>query len=91
MFCVQLYGKWTHWGCYNLYFEAFKGLLLKKNKNKNKKKKKTKKFKNTPIFYLIFAENVKLLSLNIVKADSLGPLPQSIKSPLSPSLLHRPL
>ena len=26
MFCVQLYGKWAHWGCYNLYFEALKGL-----------------------------------------------------------------
>ena len=29
MFCVQLYGKWTLWGIYNLYFEAFKGLVLK--------------------------------------------------------------
>ena len=30
MFCVQLYGKWTSGGRYNLYFEALKGLLLKK-------------------------------------------------------------
>ena len=30
MFCVQLYGKWARWGHYNLYFEALKGLLLKK-------------------------------------------------------------
>ena len=29
MFCVQLYGKCPHWGRYNLYFEAFTGLLLK--------------------------------------------------------------
>ena len=29
MFCVQLYGKWTSWGHYNLYFEALKGSLLK--------------------------------------------------------------
>ena len=29
MFCVQLYGKWTRWGHYNLYFEALKGLFLK--------------------------------------------------------------
>ena len=29
MFCVQLYGKWTCWGLYNLYFEALKGLSLK--------------------------------------------------------------
>ena len=31
MFCVQLYGKWASWGHYNLYFEALKGLLLKKH------------------------------------------------------------
>ena len=29
MFCVQLYEKWACWGCYNLYFEALKGFLLK--------------------------------------------------------------
>ena len=29
MFCVQLYGKWAHWGCYNLYSEALKELLIK--------------------------------------------------------------
>ena len=29
MFCVQLHGKYAHWGRYNLYFEALKGLLLK--------------------------------------------------------------
>ena len=29
MFCVQLYGKWACWGCYNLYFEDIKALLLK--------------------------------------------------------------
>ena len=29
MFCVQVYGKWAHWGHYNLYHEALKGLLLK--------------------------------------------------------------
>ena len=28
MFCVQLYGKWVRWGCYNLYFEALQGLLF---------------------------------------------------------------
>ena len=34
-------------------------------------------------FFLIFAENVTLLSLNIIKLIPLGPQPQSIKSPLS--------
>ena len=29
MLRVQLYGKWAHWGCYNLFCEALKGLLLK--------------------------------------------------------------
>ena len=32
-------------------------------------------------FFLIFAENVTLLSLNIIKLILLGPQPQSIKSP----------
>ena len=46
MICVQLYGKWASWGCYNLYFE-------------------------------ISAENVTLLSLNIIKLIPLdiSPLP----------------
>ena len=30
MFYVQLYGKWGRRGRYDLYFEALKGLLLKK-------------------------------------------------------------
>ena len=29
MFFVQLYGKWAHWGRFNVHFEALKGLLLK--------------------------------------------------------------
>ena len=41
---------------YNLYFEALKGLLLKTHL----------------IFFLIFAENVTLLSRNIIKLISLG-------------------
>ena len=49
IFCVQLYGKWVRWGRYNLYLETFKGSF----------------FKNVLILYLIFAENVTLLSLNI--------------------------
>ena len=57
IFCVQLHGKWARWGHYNLYFEALKGLLLK----------------NTPkFFFLTFAENVTLLSLNIIKLIPLG-------------------
>ena len=50
MFCVQLHGKWAHWGYYDLYFEALKGLLLK----------------NASFFFFIFAENVTLLYLNII-------------------------
>ena len=56
MFCVQLYRKWAHWGHYNLYFEALKGLL----------------FKSAAIFSLHFAENVTLLPLNIIKLIPLG-------------------
>ena len=50
---MQLYRQWARWGRYNLYFEALKGLLLK----------------NAPYFFLIFAENVTLLSQNMIKVD----------------------
>ena len=43
------YGKCARLGCYNLYFEALKSLLLK----------------TAPYFFPIFAENIMLLSLNI--------------------------
>ena len=49
-------GNGVHWGHYNLYFEALKGLLLK----------------NAPIFFPIFAENVMLLSQNITKLIPFG-------------------
>ena len=56
MFCVQVLRKWASWGRY-LYFEAFKGLELR----------------NAPYFFLlIFAENVTLLSRNIIKLILLG-------------------
>ena len=56
MFCVQRYEKWVRWGHFNLYFEALKGLLLK----------------NAPYVFLIFAENVTLLSRNMIKLIPLG-------------------
>ena len=58
MFCVQLYGKWVCWGCYNIYFEALKGLLLK----------------NAPYFFFFWflQKNVRLLSLNMIKLIPLG-------------------
>ena len=48
------------------------------------KHKKVYYSKMHPIFFLIFAENVRLLFLNIIKLIPWGPQPQSIKSPLSP-------
>ena len=56
-------------GRYNLYFEALKGLLLK----------------NAPYFFLIFAENFTLLSLNIIKLVPFGASYSKYKCPLSPS------
>ena len=57
--------KVSRWGRYNLYLEALNGLL----------------FKNASIFFLIFAENATLPSLNIHKFNPSQP--QSIKSQLS--------
>ena len=69
MFCVQLYGKWARWGQYNLYFEALKGLLLKKC---------------TLFFFLIFAEKVTLLSQNIIKLIPLESSTSKYKKSASP-------
>ena len=72
MFCVQFYGKWAHWGRYNIYFEALKGLLLK----------------NAPYFFLAFAENVMLLSLNIIKLILLGASTSKYKKSTFPMWLY---
>ena len=68
MFCVHLYGKWARWGRYYLYYEAQKVYYSKKHPN----------------FFLIFAENVRLLFLNIIKLIPLGASTSKYKSPLSP-------
>ena len=72
MFRVQLNGKWDRWGRYNLYFEALKGLLLK----------------NEPyFFFLIFAENVTLLSVNNY-ADPIGASTSKYKKSSFPMWLY---
>ena len=48
------------------------------------KHKKVYYSKTHPNFFLIFAENVRLLFLNIIKLIPLGLQPQSVKSQLSP-------
>ena len=64
MFCVQLYGKWVRWGRYNLYFEAIKGSLLKKER--------------TLIFFPDFCRKCHA-PLPEHKLIPLGPQPHSIK------------
>ena len=69
MFCVQHYWKWTHWWCYNLYFEHQKGYHSKKHH----------------FLKLSFAENAMLNYPWTYLSWSLwGPQQQSIRSPLSP-------
>ena len=69
---MQLYGKWARWGRYNLFFEAFKGLLLK----------------IAPYFFLFFAENVTLLSLNIIKLIPYGASTSKYKNFAFPMWLY---
>ena len=57
-FWVQLYGKWACWRHYNLYFEAFKGLL----------------FRNAPIFLPHFCRKCHTTIPEYNEVDPLGDL-----------------